>query len=537
MQFLSIIQGFFSIIFWFIVILIPLVVVHEFGHLLLARLFRVRIPEFGIGMPLTRHRLFKSYKGIVWSIYPWLLGGFVRIYGDHDALDEAFETNKENPQKARDEYQINRLQEIIQTQELAYFLKENSIDFDVAWNWFDNVSLINKKQLTINDYVKCLKYGMELPKFLTQSNFWPLLNQSDTKNIEASVNELTETEKNELNSFFEKKYQEKKETLLTLIDWEFDAKISSSNKRAVKNAFFAKNWIQQTLIISGGVLFNMIASVFILSILFGFFGSIPMTRKIDGSFIFYEQINEWRKQSQVELLSNNLIVSGIAKDSPADKAGLSGGDELIKIGNDNLQQVNSFEGFKDIVNKYKDQTVELKYIESEDKQEKTSLISPQTVDGKARLGISTGYLASRKAQNPIQAISLGWSETGEIFNLTLNGLRDLIVVPFSQDKSALDNAGGPIAVGWVGSRIFDVQGVRGILYLTAAISVSLAVFNMLPIPALDGGRFVILTLSKIFGKRNKKLEAIAISATFFLLIGLAVLIAGNDIRRILTGSI
>lgn len=69
----------------------------------------------------------------------------------------------------------------------------------------------------------------------------------------------------------------------------------------------------------------------------------------------------------------------------------------------------------------------------------------------------------------------------------------------------------------------------------AAVSISLAIFNLLPIPALDGGRWVILTINKITGKRNRKLEAAIISTTFLLMIGLALIIALRDIQGISVG--
>jgi len=61
----DVIMKILEISFWFIVLLIPLVAIHEFGHLLFARLFKVKVLEYGIGLP--PRAFYKKWKGIVWS--------------------------------------------------------------------------------------------------------------------------------------------------------------------------------------------------------------------------------------------------------------------------------------------------------------------------------------------------------------------------------------------------------------------------------------------------------------------------------------
>jgi regulator of sigma E protease len=66
----------------------------------------------------------------------------------------------------------------------------------------------------------------------------------------------------------------------------------------------------------------------------------------------------------------------------------------------------------------------------------------------------------------------------------------------------------------------------------ALISISLAVFNLVPLPALDGGRMLIVIISHLLGKRSRKLEAVLISATMILMLILGLLVAWQDITRI-----
>jgi regulator of sigma E protease len=66
------------------------------------------------------------------------------------------------------------------------------------------------------------------------------------------------------------------------------------------------------------------------------------------------------------------------------------------------------------------------------------------------------------------------------------------------------------------------------LALLSSISVSLAIFNLLPIPALDGGRWVIITLTKLLGRRNRKLEGIVVGYSFLAMMGLGIVIMFKD---------
>ncbi|NJS41052.1 hypothetical protein HC766_01520 [Candidatus Gracilibacteria bacterium] len=120
-----------GILFWFVVILIPLVVVHEFGHLLMSRLVGVRVVEFGVGIP--PRVWYRKWRGIIWSINAVWLGGFAKIYGDHDAIDTAHTDLEINPKEARSNYIINRIQELVEGKELEFFLEENNLEYNSSW--------------------------------------------------------------------------------------------------------------------------------------------------------------------------------------------------------------------------------------------------------------------------------------------------------------------------------------------------------------------------------------------------------------------
>lgn len=543
MNFLAILTSIFQIVFWFIVILVPLVIIHELGHLIFARLFGVKIPEFGVGMPLTNHKISKKWRGINWSIYPWLLGGFVRIFGDHDPLDEAYELAKSNETLAKKEYIPARFFELISTFALEDFLIENSIDYDSNMKWFEIVSskYNGDKNPDLKNYLSALKKLQigDKPKFISK------LADFNIDNIDQIISTLDINKSQILSEFFEKQWCALKSTIETLIDWEFDAKITSGNKKAIKNAFFAKNWIQQTLIISGGVIFNMMAAFLLLIISFSTVGTIPEIYTLERKPVLQNQIDAYQNSSKLDILSKGLNVT-LSQDSALKKAGISSGDELLRI-RDASNPDNEFEFEKsrpkDLIelrskmNNFKGKEVVVEYLKNSDKTVSTTKLTFDLNKDKDQVVLNAmiGYKVKRYGNNFGNSINLAWNETWKIFGLTFDGIKDLVVALFPQttDRTALASVTGPIGIGYASSSVFNATGFAGIIYLMAIVSVALAVFNMLPIPALDGGRFVMLTLSKIFGKRNRKIETIAISFTFILLILLAVLVAGLDVQKII----
>lgn len=96
-----------------------------------------------------------------------------------------------------------------------------------------------------------------------------------------------------------------------------------------------------------------------------------------------------------------------------------------------------------------------------------------------------------------------------------------------------EGVSGPIGVYQISSRAVDM-GWLAVLQFTAVFSMNLAVLNILPIPALDGGRIVFLGLEVILGqKRKNKIEAVVNGVSMLLLIGLMVLISVRDVARLL----
>jgi regulator of sigma E protease len=147
-----------------------------------------------------------------------------------------------------------------------------------------------------------------------------------------------------------------------------------------------------------------------------------------------------------------------------------------------------------------------------------------------RLGFSP-MPAMRPAGIP-EAAQAAWNQFGLVFTGTLNVLGQLIT-NFSQTAGQLQ---GPIGIAQVSSQVADF-GVGAYLSLAATLSISLGIFNLLPIPALDGGRGLFILVEMLRGKPvDPEKEALVHVGGFAALIVVMLAVAYHDIARILAGQ-
>lgn len=152
-------------------------------------------------------------------------------------------------------------------------------------------------------------------------------------------------------------------------------------------------------------------------------------------------------------------------------------------------------------------------------------------DGTAQVKFE--YLQKVQAPFP-QSVWLATTETVRISQAVLEKAAE-IPVDLIRRQALPDGLAGPVGIAEVTHKVIPL-GVMALIKLTALLSISLAVMNLLPIPALDGGRFVFQLLElclKPFGiKPNEKWENYAHMGGFAFLMLLLVLITWNDIARI-----
>ena len=216
---------------------------------------------------------------------------------------------------------------------------------------------------------------------------------------------------------------------------------------------------------------------------------------------------------------NTTSISGIQNGSPAAEAGLKDGDEILAV---NGKTVSNWQELSSEIQNYPDTKIPLEVKRGSD-----TLTIEATPEGKYAEGEKVGFMGI----SPGLKTSLGDKLLGGLkltFNnalLIFRAVGNLIVQP------DLDKLGGPVAIFQLSSQAAS-QGVASVVMMMAAISINLGIFNLLPIPGLDGGKLVLNILEGVRGKPiSQEKEGIITLIGFGFLMLLMVLVTWNDIQR------
>jgi regulator of sigma E protease len=294
-----------------------------------------------------------------------------------------------------------------------------------------------------------------------------------------------------------------------------------------KGSFGAASTSAKAKIMLAGVFMNLVIAFGLLTIL----GWIGMPQLIP---------DQYTVKSDTTVLRNDVLIATVENDSPAKKAGLESRDTLRALGNagGGEERITSAADLPQLTEKYSGQPVTITY--ERDGKERTAELtlrskavveaSKKTDQPKGYLGISpTEFTMTRSTWSaPITAAGLIVQFTGATFQ----GLGSAIAAVFQgEGAKAAENVSGPVGIVVI-LKEGSLLGVQFVLLIIAIISLTLAIMNVLPIPALDGGRLYMLLLSRLFGKElSQEMEERIVGASFIFLLFLIVLITIVDVRR------
>lgn len=286
-----------------------------------------------------------------------------------------------------------------------------------------------------------------------------------------------------------------------------------------KGSFGAASFWVKTKIMLAGVAMNLVVAFILLTVV----ALMGMPKILD---------NQFTVASDTKIIKNQVLVGYVEPDSPAAKAGLQPRDQLLAFGPDGqVQQLTTAAELPGMTKRYPGQTVHIWY--ERDGQELTTsaeLRTNEAAEGVAYLGVvPTEYTLSRSTWSaPIVAAGL----IQQFTIATFQGLGTAISALFQGDGAkASEQVAGPVGIIVV-LKEGSLLGIEFILFVVAIISLSLAIMNVLPIPALDGGRFYVMLLSRIFKRKlSQDMEERIVGTSFLLLIALIILITIVDVRR------
>ena len=306
-----------------------------------------------------------------------------------------------------------------------------------------------------------------------------------------------------------------------LVEVGFLDKKTTSKKVDFSRSLLHRPKYQQALVMFAGTFFNFLLAWLLFS--FGFMSGLPAS-------IGNQPVKSYLKDV-------NLVVVSVLPDSPAEKAGLKAGDKIISIrsGEEIVLDVNP-DTLKSFVVSHLKKEIELEYLrkETEGKEEKAVLKVIPTMnatDQRPTIGIAMDQIGIVK----LPVFKAFWE--GMKFNISAT--KDTIVGFYTLIKNGIQGKGswssitGPVGmVGMVGD--LYKFGFSYLLSFTALISINLAVINLIPFPALDGGRLLFLLIEKIKGSRIKlKIANMVNFIGFALLILLMLIITYHDIVKLL----
>lgn len=222
-------------------------------------------------------------------------------------------------------------------------------------------------------------------------------------------------------------------------------------------------------------------------------------------------------------------VGQLADHYPAQQAGLKSGDEIVQVGQ---YKTKSFDDIQSAANKIKDNKTTIKF--ERDNQTKTVDITPKKqVIKQTKLNSETTYILGfqpEKEHTLIKPIALGFDQFVSASTLIFKAVGTMIASIFTGQFS-FDMLNGPVGIYHNVDSVVK-QGIIALTYYTALLSVNLGIMNLLPIPALDGGRILFVIYEAIFRRPvNKKAETIIIAAGAIFVLIIMVLVTWNDIQR------
>ncbi|MDD1407044.1 RIP metalloprotease RseP [Limosilactobacillus reuteri] len=218
--------------------------------------------------------------------------------------------------------------------------------------------------------------------------------------------------------------------------------------------------------------------------------------------------------------TNSNQLGQVNAGSVAAKAGLKANDRIVKVNN---QKINNWTDLSTNISNKPNKTVSVTY-ERGNKTYHTKLTPKAVERGHQKVG-QIG-IVEKQERSLAARLKFGWQQFIQAGTLIFSVLGHMVTHGFS-----LNDLGGPVAI-YAGTSQATSLGINGVLNFLALLSINLGIVNLLPIPALDGGKLLLNIVEAIIRRPiPEKAEGIITMIGFLILLTLMVLVTWNDIQR------
>lgn len=283
------------------------------------------------------------------------------------------------------------------------------------------------------------------------------------------------------------------------------------------DSFAYKSRTKRVLIIAAGIIANMVIGIILYSISFGV-GFLASPTDFPGS---------------VPLGPSEMLVTNVVDKSPASEAGLNAGDVItsLSVGTEKSSDILSVENVIGFIHAHPDQAITIDLLHSGDAR--TVVVTPKIGVVGSEPGIGVGLAVAAPIRLPFfQAIVTGTKYAFQEFVSIIHSLGVLVVGIFQGNKALLSQVSGPVGIAQIAGQAYAL-GFGSFLSFVALISINLAVINLLPFPALDGGRLILeLFASKGKSRIPAKVVSVVNQVGFLVLILLMLFVTYHDIRHL-----
>ncbi len=271
---------------------------------------------------------------------------------------------------------------------------------------------------------------------------------------------------------------------------------------------------QQAIILVAGVVMNFLLAGVLFSI--GFMSGMPVS--IDSENTVAQ--------------NKRLVVSVVQKDSPADLAGLPDGITLVSL-DGNFEAVTSISEMQKYIREHEDKPVEVAYKKTSEVE--TVTVTPKRgVAGENLIGIGVGLDFVGEIKLPFfKAIGEGFATAGRtVWQIVLFFVHFIGGIFGSANGVSGSDVAGPVGIAGLATQAFNTGFVYFLAFI-AIISANLAVLNLIPFPALDGGRLLFIGIEAITRRKmNQNIVGWINMIGFGLLLLLMLVVTYKDIVKL-----